>query len=95
MAFFIGGASEHVRLKSYGANVKGPTATLTVTLEVSDTFELSYLLRSLEQLKADQDTAARNRKAAKAGKPARKTAQIEHAPLLALPPPRRSAGEGI
>lgn len=81
--FILTDGSEHVRLKSYDANVKGKTATLRIIVEVRDTYELSYLLRGLEELmagskqKPPSDTNGQRKRIAR------------QQPLLALPPPRR------
>ena len=86
MGFYINGDSEHVRLKSYEATIKGPTTTLRITIEISDTFELSYILRTLEEMQ-EQTKAAKRAQARSKARHASNHKTIEPQKLLALPPP--------
>lgn len=93
MTFILTGGSEHVRLKSYDATIKGKTTLLRITVEVTDSWELSYLLRGLEDLDAQQkQEKARAREPAQRAASTRK--KIEKQVMLALPPPRRDEWEG-
>lgn len=85
----VSGNDEHVRLKSYDATVKGKTSTLKITLEVTDTFALSYLLRQLEDLMAaepEKPAPKRRRKDESMPRDADRK-RLEGQRLLALPPP--------
>lgn len=86
--FILGGDTEKLRLKSYSASTKGTRSTITIVVETDDHFELTYALRSLAQLDAEQNqkaTAAKRAAAAEKVKP-KQQAQTR----LALPPPPRA-----
>lgn len=84
MSFFgIGSEDEHVRLKSYGAVIKGPVAILRLEIEVRDTYELGFMLRGLEELQ--QAGKARPKRPAKAAE----QKKIGHQARLALPAPNQ------
>ncbi len=92
--FILSASDEHARLKSYDAAVKGSKAVLRITIEVSDTFTLSYLLRSLGDVQKEQAAAAK-RKPAEAPAKAKALPQIERQNFLALPPPSRNSNGGV
>lgn len=86
--FVLGYDTEKLRLKSYSASMKGTRSTITIVVETDDHFELTYALRTLAQLDAEQKqkaTAAKRAAAAEKVKP-KQQAQTR----LALPPPPRA-----
>lgn len=86
MTIFMIADDGEARVKDYAATTKGKTATLRVTIEVSDPYALAHMLESLERI----TIAQRNReKISKAKKPPKNTKPLAHEPLLALPPPDR------
>lgn len=91
MMFILSDTSEHVRLKSYDANVKGKTATLRITVEVTDTFELGYILRGLEELMAAPKQKPPRSRADRHPAPPTSRKKLAQQVMLALPPPRRDA----
>ncbi len=94
MAFIVTDGQPHVRLKTYDATIKGKTALLRVTIEVTDTFELTLMLSGLERLEAAQKEAARNRathgdlRERRSDQPKKPSGRkkIEQQVMLALPP---------
>ena len=94
----ISSRTEHVRIKSYDANVKGSTSVLTIKLEVTDTYELSYILRSLEELMAEKKSppavplvrATVEPETRADAKPKGRGKAVAAQTMLALPAPRRS-----
>lgn len=86
MTVFLHGDGEHVRLKSYDATIKGKTTLLRVVLEVTDPYELSHILMSLERTQAEQ-AAKRKPPSAKELRSDHGQTKIERQTLLALPPP--------
>lgn len=71
-------------LKSYRAQTVNGKSTVTITCETTDHTVLSYSLRCLDEVAADQKKAAAEAKAAaQAAKKPKPTA-----PLLALPAPQ-------
>lgn len=87
--FYLSDNNEHARLKSYSATVNGKAALLKITVQVTDTFELSFLLRALEDLQKATEQRARPPKA-RADRPAaapKSTKTIGRQVMLALPPP--------
>lgn len=91
MSFILTDDQQHVRLKSYDAKIKGKIATLSVTVEVTDTFELGMLLRGLERL---MEETARPQRAKQPPEPPQditpRSKKLSRQPPLALPPPDRS-----
>lgn len=86
--FVLGHDTEKLRLKSYSASMKGTRSTITIVVETDDHFELTYALRTLADLDAEQKqkaTAAKRAAAAEKVKP-KQQAQTR----LALPPPPRA-----
>lgn len=86
--FYLSANAPHTRLASYSASVTGKRAMLKITIEVTDSFELSHLLRSLEELQEQQKQHARQAAAPKrppANVKARRA--IDRQVLLALPAP--------
>lgn len=90
MSFFLSETNEHVRLKSYDATIKGGKTTLRITVEVTDPYELSFLLRALEELqtapKKPAPTTGSGHRSATDITPRNKLSQQV---MLALPAPRR------
>lgn len=84
----ISDRSEHVRLKSYGAVTKGKVSVVTIAVEVTDTFELSMLLRELESL-SEATKAAKRHVEPKAEPKPRTQRKLGHQQMLALPAPQR------
>tara|TARA_R110002020_G_scaffold15555_36_gene55456 strand:- start:1330 stop:1587 length:258 start_codon:yes stop_codon:yes gene_type:complete len=66
-------------LKSYGATVRGPKAIVRIELEVNDPGALGFLLEDLGRVKGQLGPAPGS------SKKGRKSAQVEHRELLAIP----------
>jgi hypothetical protein len=87
-------SQKSVTLKTWDAATKGTTTTLRVTVEVTDAYDLAYMLESLQKIKLAHDNRARlaaaeaRKPPALKGKPA-KLVRLDQQRMLALPAPRR------
>lgn len=82
--FILSGNDDSSILKSYKATTTGTKSVVTIQVEVSDHWDLSHMLRQLEDILSVQKVRAAARKAEAARKPAKAAPKP-----LALPPPVR------
>lgn len=86
MALFMihTGEDERLKLRSFSARTKGAVATITITVETTDTWALGQTLKELDEVQKGQASLARAKRAAKP-QPTKRLALP--APQLALPAP--------
>jgi hypothetical protein len=90
MSIYLSKENPHVRLKSYDATIKGQKTTLRITVEVTDPYELSFLLKSLEELQTAPRKQRQTADPERRPLTERQTA-ISRVPMLALPAPKFDA----